>query len=116
MFYNNGEFKTLEAGLQLSQLKQDMHLQNISNIETPNYKAQEMSFEAVFDEEKTSTVPKALNARVSEREGSLRTDGNNVDLEYENVELYKTYVQNAMLIKKVKSDFTKFDSVLNSNM
>lgn len=116
MFYNNGEFKTLEAGLQLSQLKQNLHVQNISNIDTPNYKAQELSFDAVFEDEQNSDLPHALNARVSEREGSLRPDGNNVDMEYENVELYKTYVQNAMLLKKVKSQFTKFDSVLNSNM
>lgn len=118
MFYKSGNFKVLEAGLQLSKLQQDLHLQNIANIETPGYKAKALVFKDVLKEasdsgEKTSSI----RATVVENENaSTQPDGNNVDYEAESLALYKTYVQHSLLLDKITGEFDKYNYVLNCNI
>jgi len=118
MFYKSGNFKVLETGLQLSKLQQDLHLQNIANIETPGYKAKALVFKEILKEasdsgEKTSSIRAAV---VEDESSSAQPDGNNVDYESESIALYKTYVQHSMLIDKITGEFDKYNYVINCNM
>ena len=52
MFFNSYNFKLLEAGTNLTWTKQELHMQNIANVETPGYKAKQLEFINVLSEEK----------------------------------------------------------------
>lgn len=117
MFFDSKNFKTIEAGIQLTWMQQQLHLQNISNIETPGYKAKSLSFDETLKAAQSGEGPDVIRARVTQDDNlSLLQDGNNVDVETENVELYKSYAQYTMLLDKIKGKFTSYSTVLNSNM
>ena len=113
MFFDSGEFRALEGGVSAVWLQQQLHLQNLANIETPGYKAKGLVFERVLqDAEKT-----VVASRVVTEEGTqVRPDGNNVDSDKESVELYKAYAQYSMLLDKVRGQFTNYNYVLGSGM
>lgn len=118
MFYQSGSFRILEAGLQFSQLQQNLHLQNIANIETPGYKAKALVFKEVLKKasdtgKRTSTIQAAV---VTDESSSAQPDGNNVDYELESIALYKTYVQHSMMLDKITGEFDKYNYVINCNM
>lgn len=116
MFYNSGEFKTLEAGIKMSWMQHQIHSQNIANIETPGYKSKNLVFRQVLSEKAKKASLARVSASVQENKAlSNRNDGNNVDLEKENIELYKSYVQYAALLNKVNGKFDQYSYVLNSN-
>jgi flagellar basal-body rod protein FlgB len=90
--------------------RRDMIGQNISNVDTPGYKAQEVSFEGVLKQtiNKTSSVAlKTTKARhlqgatggtnmlqVGNRQGgSSRADGNNVDIDQELIQMTETGIR-----------------------
>lgn len=118
MFFNSKTFKTVEAGVQLSWLQQQLHLQNISKIETPGYKTKSLVFDDALNKAMaTGKGPDVVSAKViTEEATSLLQDGNNVDVEKENIEMYKAYSQYSLLLDKVKGQFDNYNLVLNSNM
>lgn len=120
MFYNSSSFKTLEAGVQLAWLQQQIATQNLSNIETPGYKAKTLSFEAVmkdFEDEKRAPEVTEINGSINTSDAiSKRPDGNNVDSDAESLALYKAYAQYSMLLDKVKREFDGYNTVLGANM
>jgi flagellar basal-body rod protein FlgB len=69
---------------------------NLANVETPNYKAKDMPFEAVLSaaiqrarSRPTAELRFATPRIVLDATGELRTDGNNVNAENEMVKLLK---------------------------
>lgn len=120
MFFNSSSFKTLEAGLQLSWLQQQINTQNLANIETPGYKSKSLSFDAVLKEASEEGQPDEItkiNAAINTSDAlSVRPDGNNVDADAESLALYKAYVQYSLLLDKVKGEFDNYNTVLNANM
>ncbi len=117
MFFDNKSFKVMEAGVQASWMQQQLHLQNLSNIETPGYKSKSLSFENVLNDVKsTSDIPDTIHASVVTDESSVLQDGNNVDIEEENVEFYKSYVQYSLLLNQISNKFDNYGTVLSSNL
>ncbi len=120
MFYDSKDFKILEAGANLSWVSQNLHTQNIANIETPGYKTKSLAFDdvlraAIDGEADASDVPDTVRAKILTSSTSLLPDGNNVDIEYENLELYKDYAKYSFLLDKIKSQFDQYSYVLNSD-
>lgn len=88
---------------------------NIANYETPGYKAKKVSFESALEQEVKSLSAQAaskggideMKARIEQlrfREYdsdnvSTRADGNNVDLDAENIDLAKTQLQYQFLTR-----------------
>lgn len=117
--FNSSEFKTMEAGVRMTYLQQQLHLQNMANIDTPNYKSKSLTFDEVLTSAKNgqSKEVTGIRAKVVENDSTtLRTDGNNVDMEKENIEFYKAYAQYSALLDKIKDEFDNYSYVLNSNM
>lgn len=112
MFFDNNSFRLMEDGVKLTWQQQQLHLQNMANIETPGYKAKSMAFEQVLATEQGAR----LQAKVITSDSAARPDGNNVDADTESVELYKAYAQYSLLLDKIKGQFTNYNYVLNSNM
>lgn len=119
MFFNSQSFKILESGLQASWMEQQLHLQNMANIETPGYKAKSLVFEKSLAEAKGSGKTKYDSVKayvVDDPSSSSRPDGNNVNLDKEGIESYKAYARYSVLLEKIKGQFTNYSYVLNSNM
>ena len=117
MFFQSSSFKTLEAGVHMSWMQQQSHIQNLANIETPGYKSQRLEFQKILEKETANGTSVELKGQiVTDDHLSLRPDGNNVDFEKENIDLYKSYTQYSMFLDKVKGQFDNYSVVLNNSM
>lgn len=117
MLFDTVDFNAMTSSSEALWLKQKVILQNIANYETPNYKAKTVTFEDALKNarEKDGTGRYNFKANIEEDETlEVRTDGNNVNLEVENIELFRTYVQSAALYQKISGQFTNFRYVLNN--
>lgn len=113
----------IQQGLEASWLRNTVIRNNIANVETPNFKASSVEFEEHFasalysagitgkkTREKHRDIGGAkelseVEARVVEdTTTSMRMDGNNVDIESENVKLAQNSIQYNLLISKLNSE------------
>lgn len=101
---------------------------NIANVDTPGYKRQDVAFEDVLKRElkssKYDTLQKAVdNVSLNKLEGrtytdyasySYRLDGNNVDIDTENVELASEQLRYQTLTSAVSSEFTRMNTAMQT--
>ncbi|MDD3765704.1 MAG: flagellar basal body rod protein FlgB [Eubacteriales bacterium] len=128
----NSQLNVLQRGLDASWLKGEVIANNIANADTPGFKASKVNFEAALRRhtgagegaggmKRTS----AKHMDVSTRKGSLesfvepntstskRLDGNNVDIEYEMVELAKNNLLYQALIQEASKELSKIKYAVN---
>lgn len=127
MILDSLQFKAMESGIKAMSLKQQVHTQNIANMDTPDYKIKTFSFENAMEDamgekksqnsDKTGKDKYSFEAVIGQRDNTeSRIDGNNVDAESENMELYSAYVQHSAIIQKMNSVISDYRYVLtNSN-
>jgi flagellar basal-body rod protein FlgB len=118
MYLDSIAFKAMESGLKGLELKQQIHTQNIANIDTPDYKYKSISFEDSLDKAmKNGKTGYSFKANVTQTENTnVLVDGNNVDVDKENLELYSTYIQSSAIVQKLNSAISDFRYVItNSN-
>ena len=119
MFYDSKSFRALESGLSAAWLQQQTALQNIANLETPNYKAKSVIFEDTLNRalEENGNAPYLFTTRVvTDETTTMRPDGNNVDADKESMVLFKAYAQYSYLTQKINGSFSNFRYVLNNAM
>lgn len=101
---------------------------NIANVDTPGYKRQDVAFEDVLKRElkssKYDTLQKAVdNVSLNKLEGrtytdyasySYRLDGNNVDIDTENVELASEQLRYQTLTSAVSNEFTRINTAMQT--
>lgn len=120
MFFDGIQFKAMESGIQAMGLKQQIHTQNIANIDTPDYKAQELSFRNVLEDKVDETTGKPykdyqFQATVTTHDNTeVLLDGNNVDLDAEQLELYSAYIQQAAIVQKMNAVVGDYRYVLSN--
>lgn len=116
----------LDKAADASWTRNDVISNNIANATTPNYKRQDVKFEDVLEMElrgakntsldnKVSNVSlKRLNTQVyTDSVGySYRVDGNNVDVETENVELAANQIKYNMLTDSITNEFKLLQTVM----
>lgn len=99
---------------------------NISNVDTPGYKRQDINFEAqlhqalgnsryeTVDDKVSSLSTSELTARVytDAANYSYRLDGNNVDIDTENVELASNQIKYNGLISSINQEFANLKMVM----
>ena len=106
--------------------RQEVISNNLTNAETPNYKAQYVTFEDALRRqmEKAGVHEKGdyakaitqLKSQIHEIKGhGERLDGNTVDSTDEMVELTRATYQYQYLLNAVNQDITGFRTVLRSN-
>ena len=116
---------TLQKGLEASWTRNAVIRNNIANVETPGFKASSVEFETLFAQalEGSGFVGKktqaghrdigsgnvdAIHARVVENKDlSMRMDGNNVDIEAENVKLAQNSIYYNTLLAKMNSELSR---------
>ena len=99
---------------------------NIANVDTPGYKRQDVAFESVLQQALVnnryqSMDDKVANVNLSRLRGrayvdyanySYRLDGNNVDIENENVMLAENQLKYQGLISSINQEFTNLQTVM----
>lgn len=99
---------------------------NISNVDTPGYKRKDLNFEGVLSQELGRCKHQSLDKKISELDTSkltanvytdhsnysYRMDGNNVDIDTENVELASEQIKYEALTSSISSLFSRMKSVL----
>ncbi|MDR2590351.1 MAG: flagellar basal body rod protein FlgB [Oscillospiraceae bacterium] len=98
---------------------------NIANVETPNFKTSNVEFESIFAQAVrqggfTATRTNAghrhfgtgnidsIQPRIYQEQGlSMRMDGNNVDIESENVKLAQNSLQYNTIMEKLNSEIRR---------
>ena len=99
---------------------------NIANVDTPGYKRQDVAFESVLQQalgnnRYQSMDDKVANVNLSRLSGrayvdyanySYRLDGNNVDIENENVMLAENQLKYQGLISSINQEFTNLQTVM----
>ena len=119
-----GDLKYLEKGLDAAWTRNQVISNNIANVDTPNFKSSKVEFESVFKSALENEGFTAKRTRekhmdfsddidsvspVIEQNDSttMRADGNNVDIDYENAELAKNTIYYNTLIEKMNSEFSR---------
>jgi len=115
----------MQKGLSASWLRNAVIRNNIANVETPGFKASEVEFESIFAKavqdkgfvgtrthinhrEIGSATLETAGPRVYQQRGlSMRMDGNNVDIESENVRLAQNSLLYNTLMEKLNSEIRR---------
>lgn len=113
-----------EKSLDYLWAKQQVHLENTANVDTPGYKTKYMSFEDLFNSKLkaaaatkdrsliNSTIENATWQVKVTRDESTRLDENNVDVDEQLIELTRTALQYQYMLHSVNSDITKLRTVI----
>ena len=108
---NNQTYNLIKQGLKASTLRGEAIANNVANINTKGYKKSYVTFEENLKSEKENIVLKQTNsmhikddnvsdsiAIKQDKSTSMRTDGNNVDLDLEKVnQAANTLMYNALI-------------------
>ncbi|MCR5607779.1 MAG: flagellar basal body rod protein FlgB [Lachnospiraceae bacterium] len=104
--------------------RQEVITNNIANVDTPNFKRQDVSFEkalraavgrtGTLDENINNIRLDSINESVYTDTSSLsyRLDGNNVDIDTENAYLAENQLRYYTLIDSMKQEFRRITSVI----
>lgn len=123
-----GYVNVLKAAADASWTREEVLTNNIANVDTPNYKRQDVDFTTYLNSAliRTNGGSSSLTNRVNNINYndvairtytdnstlSYRTDGNNVDLSTENVELAAEQINYNALIDSMNNEFSRFKAVL----
>ena len=100
----------IKMGLDASALRADAISQNIANVNTPGYKSKYVTFEETLKE--NSKIGPKITLEES-KASSMRTDGNNVDLEIEKVNQASNSLQYNALVTVMNAKLSLAKSVIN---
>lgn len=119
----------LEKALNGTWTRNKIISQNISNVDTPNYKRKEVMFEDYLKQElyenkqrlvttnekhikglgmKTEFVPKIIE----DKSTSYRFDGNNVNIDTESAELSKNVIMYDALVRQITDEYEKVKNAI----
>jgi len=116
----------LDKAADASWLRNDAIANNIANVDTPNYKRQDVNFEDALNQALKWTHMSNLDAQVhkvnmrrlsvstyTDSAGySYRVDGNNVDIDTENAELASNQIKYEGIANSILSEFKNLQSVM----
>ena len=125
--YGNGVVLT-EKVLDYLWQRQTVSLNNVANVDTPGFKSQYITFEEelnkrITDANKTKRSPRqavrnAIHSTRSTlnttRNESSRLDGNNVDVDQEQVELVRTAYEYQYILSSFNNDITRLKNAARS--
>ena len=122
----------LQQGLSAAWMRNAVIRNNIANVETPGFKASDVEFETLMalaaegtGFKGAKTHPRhidiggagdmtSVDAQIVERTGlSMRMDGNNVDIEDENVKLAQNSMYYNTLLEKMNSEIRRLRMAIN---
>lgn len=119
----------LEKGLDASWMRSQVISNNIANVDTVGFKSSRVDFESEFQSALNSdgfalkktrakhfdiSSPSNVNINVVKNSNtSMRMDGNNVDIDYENAELAKNTIYYNTLVQQISSEFRRLNMAIS---
>ncbi len=122
----------LEKSLNASWARNEVISQNLSNVDTPNYKRKDVTFEQYLNDSldsknlegittderhipiKSKNIDKIKPEITQDNsDTSMRIDGNNVDIDSEMAYLAKNTIQYNSLIQMINSNYSKIKNVIS---
>ena len=102
---------------------------NIANVDTPNYKRKDVTFERYLEQALIGADPlddrvAEINTHLSDFGGlvytdhsvlSYRLDNNNVDIDTENAYLAENQIRYNTLVSQIGQEFSRYKTVLSGN-
>ena len=115
--YNH--INVLDKAADASWTRNQVIANNLANVDTPNYKRKDVAFQAYLQAEMEGADTTTLQERISDidldalnatsytdmAELSYREDGNNVDVDTENVELASNQLMYEALMNSISNEF-----------
>lgn len=108
--------RALRDALDRTWMEQQVHSHNIANVETPGFKAKQLDFKRVLreSEEKGKPVVDYKPVITEDNQTEARPDGNNVQVEAEELEMWKEYMQYSALTNRISGRFSSLRYVINN--
>jgi len=127
---SNSTFTAAKIALDGLALRRDIIAQNVANVDTPNYRAQDVDFETTLQMALQSSDSMLMNLtdenhiafngtatplfQVGIRDGgTLRADGNNVDIDLELADLTETGVRYNALSTVVSQKYSLIKNIVS---
>lgn len=120
----------LDKALDASNLRETVITNNLANVNTPGYKRREVDFQSLLTQELDKFKWNSLDEKIEDVDlGHLdagvhfdmqaygydyRLDGNNVDVDVENVELASEYLRYQLLSDSVTQEFNRIKTAIGS--
>lgn len=118
----------LDKAADASWIRENAIANNVANVDTPGYKRQDVQFQDILERQLKSTKYDSLqdavnNVPLNQLESrvytdyasySYRLDGNNVDIDTENVELASEQLRYQTLTTTMSSEFTRLKTAMTS--
>lgn len=118
----------LDRAADASWIREKVIANNVANVDTPGYKRKDVEFQNILEHELKSTKHRSLqeavdNVSLKRLESrsytdhaafSYRLDGNNVDIDTENVELASEQLRYQALTTAVNQDFVRMKSAMTT--
>jgi len=117
-FLNSKNLIIAQKSLDALWLRQKVISNNLANAETPGYKCQSVVFEDVLEralngsEADVSSIEPRVVVNNSTQMGE---DGNNVDLDEQNIELARTEVQYETMVRLISDDLARMKYAISGN-
>lgn len=116
----------LDKAADASWLRNEAISNNIANVDTPGYKRQDVAFESELEKALGKNRYKSMDEKVADIKTSrlvgqpytdysnysYRLDGNNVDIENENVYLAENQLKYQGLLTSITQEFTNLQTVM----
>ncbi len=125
---NNKSLNVLCSALDYYWNRNKLINSNIANVNTPNYKRQDISFGKILQGKENGTIEGYVTSEKHIRINSVepskiyekndadsvktRMDGNNVDLDVENAELAKNTIRYNTTVDQITNQFRRMKSVI----
>ena len=112
-----------QKSLEFLWAKQVVISQNLTNVNTPGYKAKYVTFEDVYQNRlklaraaktpaQTRSIIENSYYSINEKDSSARLDENNVNADAEEVEMARAQLQYQYVLNAVNSDFSRLRGVI----
>lgn len=110
----------LQKTMDYSWLKMQLINTNIANVSTPGYKAKRLVFEDEFQRTLVTEDPAQKARRImsnrfkvtEDKAEAVRMDGNNVQIDVENVEMARNQYLYESLVRQINSEFNKLKTAI----
>lgn len=121
----------LGKALDASWIRNEVTANNISNIDTPNFKSSHVEFESALKDaiEGNNVGMKTTNIKHVNTDGkhissiepkiekdtntTMRMDGNNVDMEAQQLDMVKNVIYYNSLVQKLHGEFSRLRTAIN---
>ena len=121
--------RVLDKAADAAWIRNQVLANNMANINTPGYKRQDVNFEGELERALGHSRYKTMDQKVAEVKDnrtlirtytdyanfSYRTDGNNVDVDTENIMLAKNQLKYNGLMTCLRNEFTNLKTAMSSS-